>query len=165
MFFLIEPGKLLAFFAAMEHCWLLFNLLFIRTLKFFSARMLSSCSDPACTHARTYSFPGVGLWISLCWTFWDYCWPISPTCPGSSEQQNNRLVYQLLLPGFNYLHTFWECTLSKHPSINPGTLSVDWSPTRLCAIDQNLLSPALQPVLSPPHCPLIWANSILDTLS
>lgn len=39
--------------------------------------------------------------------------------------------------------------------INPGTHSGDWSPTRLYAIDHNPLSAAVQPVFSPPHCPLI----------
>lgn len=50
-------------------------------------------------------------------------------------------------------------------STNPGTHSGDWSPTTLCTIDHNLLSPAVQPVFSSPNCPFIWANSILDALS
>ena len=50
---------------------------------------------------------------------------------------------------------------STNSGIHPG----DWSPTSLCVIDHNILSPAVQPVFFPPHCILIWAKSILDALS
>ena len=112
--FLMEPGKLLAACTGMEHCWLMISLLSIWTPRFFSEKLLSSCSVPACTHAWTYSFTGPGFCISLCWTFWNYCGSTSPACPSSFEQQNNHLLDQPLLPDLYHLQTFWEHTLYKH---------------------------------------------------
>ena len=42
------------------------------------------------------------------------------------------------------------------PSINPwGNTTSDWCPAGLCSVEKNLLSAAVQLLVSPTHCPFI----------
>lgn len=97
---LVQPRMLLTFFATVVHCWIMDNLGSTKMPRYFIENLLSrqSVQLPLCTGTENYSSPGVGLFLPLCWTLWDFCWPISSTCQGLSERQNNHLACKLLFP-------------------------------------------------------------------
>lgn len=60
-----------------------------------------------CAGAWSYSSPGAGLGISLCWNWWDSCWPVSPSCWCCSDWSYSHLVCQLVPPVLYQRWLFW----------------------------------------------------------
>ena len=124
----MQPEVVLAFFAAKVCCWLMISLVFTRTPTSCFAELLSS-SQCVLVH-RAYSSSDARLCISLCWTLWGSCQPISPACWGPSGWKHNHLVYQSLLPDFYHLWTCWGCT--------PSQLSTSLSTCLTCTLSACL---------------------------
>lgn len=92
--------------------------------------------------------------------------PLSPACRGPTRQ-HDPLVNQPLLPvvwyhqtrwGYTLPHCLdqkWRCWTRLGSVLTPGHIANHWPPTRLYAIDNCLLSSAVQSVFNSPHCLLI----------
>lgn len=83
-------------FTAKVHCWLMFSLFSIMTIRYFFCRAVPPilCCWMAlfCTCAR--------IWIYLHWTSWSPCWPIPLAWPGPSEWRLCSPEHQLLSSPF-----------------------------------------------------------------
>lgn len=80
MFCLMQPMVPLTFIAMRVHCYCTFNLVSTRTLRSFSARLLSSWSTCRIRYCPLLSFTSSLL-------------AVSPACPGSPQQQHNSVVH------------------------------------------------------------------------
>lgn len=66
-YFLRQPGIPFALFATRAPCWLMFTLVSTRTLRSFSAELLSICMDPSMYWCPELFLTGAGLCTSLFW--------------------------------------------------------------------------------------------------
>lgn len=98
LFLILKPRRLLGFFAARAHCWLMVNFVTTTTPRSFSAKPFPSHLNHRLYWGLGYSSPGAGPVFSLCWTSGGSCQLISSTYPCPSEQQHSQLVHQTLLP-------------------------------------------------------------------
>ena len=127
MLFLMQPGRLWAF-AAKEHCILVQQ---GPQILFCKAALQQLSSQHVLMQGIIPPHAGAWLGISLFWSWWDSCWPISPDYCGPSAGQQTPLVHLPLLSVLHPLQICWGCNLSCYswsltdllnhtwPSINP----------------------------------------------
>jgi len=162
----MHPRIPLAFLAARAHCWLMVNLLSIRTPRSLSVELLSSRSAPACTGSWGYSSLGAGPCACPCWTSSSSSAPNSPASPGHAEWQHSLPVYLPLLPASCHQRTCWgyiqgtcrskawrrlnkQASISQRASIYPREHQRETSPSLDPSGCQRLPSPELAPGCSP----------------
>lgn len=87
-----------------------------RTLRFFSAKLLSRQSASGSYRYLELFLSRWGHCVSLCWTSWGLFLPISTVCQGPTGCQHNPLMFKTLLQ-ICYLQTFWGFTCSMTGSL------------------------------------------------
>lgn len=151
---LVLPRRVWIFTAMRAHCWLIFNL-FIRMLRSFLIKLLSSCLMPASWCLRLFllgcqtQFPIVKSHVFFSQivhpvrVFWKAVQPpdASFTLPSFVRFWSQFRVHCVLYSRsvMKMLHQYRVL----------GCLASDWPTGELCATGHNTLCPADQPLFSP----------------
>lgn len=89
MLCLMQPRRLLTFFAPRTHFWLMVKLEYTKTHQSFSVKLLSSQLPPNLYWEKGLSTPMFSTFTCLYWLLWGSCWPISQNCWSPFEGQHN----------------------------------------------------------------------------
>lgn len=100
MFCLVQPRKLLIFMATKAHHWIAHSQLSVHK----DPQGHSDWLALSCPGVWGYFSSEEGFGISICWSSWGSCQPMSLVCPGPSGWPHNPLVHQPLLTALNHLH-------------------------------------------------------------